>query len=115
MPTYLNMNDGPEQVAGTALQLKGLAADLDSQARVILGEIQDIEARKPWGDDETGQTFEAAYNQVPAQGGPAFSKSLQDELGAAGKALNGISDNIVNAVADYQSTDVDSSEAITNV
>jgi hypothetical protein len=34
---------------------------------------------------------------------------------SAGKSLNTIGDNIVNAIADYQSTDVDSSEAIIKV
>jgi hypothetical protein len=115
MPTYLNLQDGAAQVAGTGLALKGLAADLDTQAKAILAEIQSIEAKKPWGNDETGQTFEASYNQVPQNGDTAFSKSLQDELGGAGKTLSTIGDNIVNAVADFRSTDVDNSETIINV
>jgi hypothetical protein len=115
MPSYLNMQDGPEQVAATGLQLKILATEFGTQANSILGEIRAIEATKPWGSDGPGRSFEDSYNQTPEDGGPPFSKSLQEELAGAGKSLNTIGDNIVNAIADYQSTDVDSSEAIIKV
>ena len=55
------------------------------------------------------------FNQVPAGGGAPFSQSLRDELDAAGKPLGVISDAIVNAVANYQVTDVDNSNAINKV
>jgi|SRR5215467_2535161 len=109
------MQDGPAQVAATALQLKSLAVEFGAQAGGILAGIESIEGRKPWGSDEPGQAFERSYNQTPQDSDTPFSKSLHDELGNAGKVLGELSDNILNAVASYQSTDVDSSEDIVNV
>ncbi|HKD99247.1 MAG TPA: hypothetical protein VKB69_16835 [Micromonosporaceae bacterium] len=115
MSTYVNMQDGPAQVASTALQLKSLAVEFGSQAGAVLAEIRSIEGRHPWGGDETGQTFERSYNQVPQGSDAPFSQSLRDELTNAGKVLGDLSDNILDAVAAYQSTDVDNSENIVNV
>ena len=115
MSTYVNMPDGPVSVASTGIQLKALAAEFDQQAKGVLAEIKSIEGGRPWGNDDTGVTFAASYNQVPASGGTAFSQSLRDELDAAGKPLGVISDAIVNAVANYQITDVDNSNAINKV
>jgi hypothetical protein len=115
MSTYVNMPDGPASVANTGIQLKALATEFDEQAKGVLAEIKSLEAGRPWGNDETGMTFAASYNQVPAGGGEAFSQSLRDELSAAGKPLGVISDAVVNAVANYQITDVDSSNAIDKV
>jgi hypothetical protein len=115
MSTYVNMPDGPAQVANTGIQLKALATEFDQQAKGVLAEIRSIEGGRPWGNDETGTTFAASYNQTPASGGTPFSQSLHDELSAAGKPLGVISDAIVNAVANYMVTDVDNSNAINKV
>ena len=115
MSTYVNMQDGPAQVAATALQLKSLAVEFGSQAGGILAEIQSIEGPRPWGNDDPGQTFEHSYNQTPKDSDTPFSTSLHDALTNAGKTLGELSDNILQAVASYQSSDVDSSEDIVNV
>jgi hypothetical protein len=108
------MPDGPQQVAATGIQLKALATEFGSSASAILGEIESIEGGQPWGHDETGQAFASSYNQVPSGGDKPFSQSLRDELSDAGKTLGTISDGIVNAVAEYQLTDSDNSDAINN-
>jgi hypothetical protein len=115
MSTYVNLPDGATQVLSTGIQLKSLATDFQSQAGAILAEIKSIEGGRPWGDDETGQTFERSYNQTPSGSDAPFSQSLRDELTNAAKPLGDLSDNIINAVASYQSTDVDNSENIINV
>jgi hypothetical protein len=116
MSTYVSMPDGPAPVANIGTQLKTLAADFGKQAKGINDEITSIDGGKPWGQDETGTTFAASYNQVPpGPDGKPFSTSLHDELADAGTPLDTISDNILGAVANYQITDVDSSNAINNV
>jgi hypothetical protein len=105
MSSYLDVNGDPNEVTGIGARLKGQAESFAAQAQAILGDIQSIEGRAPWGNDEIGQTFLARYNGVPEGGDTPFSQSLQDELSHAGENLGNAGDAIMLAMSSYQSTD----------
>jgi hypothetical protein len=105
MSSYLDLNGDPNEVTGIGARLKGQAESFAAQAQAILGDIQSIEGRAPWGDDEIGNTFVSRYNGVPEGGDTPFSQSLQDELGSAGENLGKAGDGIMLAMSSYQSTD----------
>ena len=63
----LNMQDGPEQVAATGLQLKILATEFGTQANRFSGDPGD-QATKPGA--AMGRQSEDSCNQTPEDGGP---------------------------------------------
>jgi len=115
MSSYLDLNGDPNEVTGIGARLKGQAESFQAQAQAILGDIQSIEGRAPWGNDEIGDTFVSRYNGVPEGGDTPFSESLQDEMSRAGDNLGKAGDGIMLAMSSYQSTDSINEGDIKNV
>lgn len=115
MSSYLDLHGDPNEVSGIGARLKGQAESFAAQAQAILGDIQSIEGRAPWGNDEIGDTFVSRYNGVPEGGDTPFSQSLQDEMSHAGDNLGKTGDGIMLAMSSYQSTDSINESDIKNV
>src|SRR5258705_11441505 len=114
MSTYVDLHGDPDDVTSTGARLKAEADSFGGKAQSILNDIVSLEAGAPWGGDEPGQAFADQYNHAP-ENGTAFSESLRKELGEAGKHLGDTGDAIMQAMVQYQSTDITNTNDIKNI
>ena len=78
---------------------------LDMQA--ILGDINAVNAERPWGNDQYGQAFEQTYNVVPEGSEVPLRDAVDDGLSRAGEGLIKPADKTVLAMTEYQGVDDD--------
>jgi hypothetical protein len=107
MGSYLDIQDDPNEVTGTGAILRSIGTSFQSQAQGILGEINAVNAERPWGNDQYGQAFEQTYNMVPEGSEGPLREAVDDGLNRAGEGLVNVGDTTVMAMTEYQGVDDD--------
>ncbi|MEJ3743596.1 hypothetical protein WEI85_09935 [Actinomycetes bacterium KLBMP 9797] len=105
MGTYLRLDDDPENIANTGASLLGMATDFKAQAQTILGEIQAIDAERPWASDKYGQAFEKNYTQPGEGQEEPLRDAAQERLTHAGEPLEKVGNQTIQAMAGFKATD----------
>src|SRR5918992_2234678 len=105
MGSFLDIQDDPNEVTGTAAILRSMGTSFQSQAQTVLGDINAVNAERPWGSDSYGQAFEQTYNVVPEGSEAPLRDTLNDGLGRAGEGLVTSGDKTVLAMTEYQGVD----------
>jgi hypothetical protein len=107
MGSFLDIQDDPNEVTGTAAILRSMGTSFQSEAQTILGDINAVNAERPWGNDEYGQAFEQTYNVVPEGSEVPLRDAVDDGLSRAGEGLIKPADKTVLAMTEYQGVDDD--------
>jgi len=107
MGSFLDIQDDPNEVTGTAAILRSMGTSFQSEAQGILGDINAVNGERPWGSDSYGQAFEQTYNMVPEGSEEPLRQVVDDGLGRAGEGLIKPADKTVLAMTSYQGVDED--------
>jgi hypothetical protein len=107
MGSFLDIQDDPNEVSGTAAILRSMGTSFQSQAQTVLGDINAVNAERPWGSDQYGQAFEQTYNVVPEGSEVPLREAVDDGLSRAGEGLIKPADKTVLAMTEYQGVDDD--------
>ncbi len=107
MGSFLDIQDDPNEVTGTAAILRSMGTSFQSEAQTILGDINAVNAERPWGNDEYGQAFEQTYNVVPEGSEVPLRDAVDNGLSRAGEGLIKPADKTVLAMTEYQGVDDD--------
>jgi hypothetical protein len=110
--TYLRVDGDPNEVSGTGAILRSMGETLNNRAQGILGDINAVEAERPWGDDSYGQAFESTYNVTPEGSDGPLRQAVADGMSRAGEGLTRVGDATVLAMSEYQGTDVENRDDI---
>lgn len=112
MGSYLDIQDDPNEVSGTGAILRSIGTSFQSQAQGILGDINAVNAERPWGNDQYGQAFEQTYNMVPEGSDGPLREAVDDGLSRAGEGLINVGGKTVMAMTEYQGVDDDNRHTI---
>ncbi|GAA4459126.1 hypothetical protein [Phytohabitans houttuyneae] len=107
MGSFLDIQDDPNQVSGTAAILRSMGTTFQSEAQTILGDINAVNAERPWGNDQYGQAFEQTYDVVPEGSDVPLRQVVDEGLGRAGEGLVTSAGKTVLAMTEYQGVDED--------
>jgi|SRR5690606_25316067 len=105
MGTYLKIDGDPNEISGKGAILRSLGETFRARIQGLQGEIQAIEAERPWGNDKYGQAFESTYNYVPDGSETRLRDDLSEGMSHAGERLIKVGDKTVLAMTEYQATD----------
>lgn len=105
MGTYLDIDGNPLEVTATGAILRSIGASFHSESQAILGDINAVNAERPWGNDSYGQAFETTYNVVPEGSDGPLRDAVDDGLSQAGDGLTKVGDSTVQAMTEYQGVD----------
>lgn len=105
MGSFLDIQDDPNEVSGTAAILRSIGTSFRGEAQAILGDINAVNAERPWGSDDYGQAFEQTYNVVPEGSDVPLRQAVDESLGRAGEGLIKPADKTVLAMTEYQGVD----------
>ena len=105
MSSYVSIG-GTEAAMAMALKLKAAGDDFVQTAEQLANRIKDLEADRPWGDDEHGQAFYKNYTGAPEDGDlpkgeVAANEALRTSLHDAGRTLSTLGSNVVEGMAKY--------------
>ncbi|BCB87905.1 hypothetical protein [Phytohabitans suffuscus] len=112
MGSFLDIQDDPNEVSGTAAILRSMGTSFQSEAQGILGEINAVNGERPWGNDSYGQAFEQTYNVVPEGSEVPLREAVEEGLGRAGEGLIKPADKTVLAMTEYQGVDIENRNKI---
>jgi hypothetical protein len=107
MGTFLRIDDDPNEISGGGAILRSMAEGFKGEAQGILGEIQAIDAERPWASDKYGQAFETKYTEPEEGQEMAVRDAVQERLGQAGESLSTVGGQTVLAMTEYQGSDQD--------
>ncbi|WIM99929.1 hypothetical protein ACTOB_003599 [Actinoplanes oblitus] len=105
MSEYLSLPEGPAAAARVGTKLQAEAQDFKEKAQRVLADIRALDQNRPWGGDEAGKAFEAQYHKPMGEAG-TLAHALQDRLDTAGDLLDGIGGRVVQAMTQYDATDM---------
>lgn len=104
--SYVNIGDGgPDAIVDVGLRVKSAGDDYAATAQSLAQAIAEIEAGRPWGDDdEYAKAFLKNYT-AHVGGKMAANDAVRKSLGDSGTSLSEIGMNVVETMAKYSVTD----------
>lgn len=115
MGSFIDIQGDPNEVGATGAQLRALAESFEAKTKAILGDINAVEAERPWGSDKYGNAFEASYHQTGEGGDTPLSTDVKDGMSEAGRRLARVGQGTVMAMTEYQGVDAQNSADLRNV
>jgi hypothetical protein len=118
MSNFVEINEDPDEIRGRGAALAGQGEAFDARAQELVGRIDAIEARAPWGADEFGEKFlnneNGGYHSTRHTDEP-FNEFVKTNATGVGPKVARTGEAIQAAMTNYQFTDVDNQADITAV